>query len=70
MTRVLVKPLKDHAIPKPNGKALAPEGEIVELGGFWRRRERDGDVEILPAPQPKAEKSAKKPVDKPASKEA
>ena len=48
--------MKIFAIPRPGvrvrhpdtGRALLPQGEEVERGGYWLRRAKDGDITIQP----------------------
>lgn len=53
--KVFVKPGPGLIVPKPDGKPLAPAGELVDRSDWWLRRERDGDVTIT-ANAPKAPK--------------
>lgn len=59
MNKMFARPSPGMIVPKPDGGSLAPEGELVEMSGWWLRRERDGDV-TLTANAPRAPaKSAK-----------
>lgn len=51
--KMFAKPRPGMLVPKPDGKNLAPEGELVAPSDWWLRRERDGDV-TLTANAPKA----------------
>lgn len=48
-----LKPVAGRAVRDPAKGALLPEeGMDIELDAFWRRRLRDGDVEIVTLDQP------------------
>jgi hypothetical protein len=50
-----VKPLKDLLVRMPDTMTPLPEdGAEVEWNTYWRRRVRDGSVEIVPTSGPKA----------------
>lgn len=61
MTRSLITPTKGRLVPKPDGTALADDGELLEVTGWWRRREADGDVNIVAKDTPKGRKAPVKP---------
>ncbi len=41
-----IRPAEGKSCPKPDGSPLAEDGEELAVTGYWRRRERDGDVII------------------------
>lgn len=51
---------RQHLTPAPGlvvrdpatGKALPPEGAMVPINSYWRRRLADGDVTAAPAAKP------------------
>ncbi len=53
-----LKPRDGLKVRKPSGPLLDPEGEPVLMDTYWRRRLRDGDVEIVP---PATSKKTKEP---------
>lgn len=46
--KAILKPKKGYKIRRPDTKTfLAESGEKIKLDSFWRRRIKDGDVEVL-----------------------
>ncbi|EHW6509073.1 DUF2635 domain-containing protein, partial [Salmonella enterica] len=37
-------------VRRPDGAHLSPEGERLDVGAYWRRREAEGDVVIADIP--------------------
>lgn len=61
-----VKPRNDLLVRFPRSYAILPEiGGVVPWvgsdGRYWRRRFRDGDVEIATQPKPEKEEKVPKP---------
>lgn len=43
--KIFLKPKDGLKVPRPDsGRALNPEGELLEHSTYWRRRLADGDV--------------------------
>jgi hypothetical protein len=60
--QIYVVPREGLMVPDPAARGsspqvrLPPEGKLVEDAPYWRKRHRDGDIEIRePAPAPTAE---------------
>lgn len=55
MNRIFVKPVNPDAVlyDPTTKRKLRPEGDEFLDDHFWRRRERDGEVTIKPADEPK-----------------
>jgi len=48
--KTLIKPKEGLKLLNPfTGRILSAEGELVDLSTYWRRRIKDGDVEIVEA---------------------
>ncbi|AXD31989.1 DUF2635 domain-containing protein [Salmonella enterica subsp. enterica serovar Braenderup] len=51
MEQKLIKPARENVrVRRPDGAHLSPEGERLDVGAYWRRREAEGDVVIADIP--------------------
>lgn len=48
MARKRLKPQEGYKLAKPEGGWLHPEGEVVEMSEYWRRRLRTGEAVEVP----------------------
>ena len=58
MAIVKVVPKANTPVFHPDGRPLAPDGEIVERTSYWLRRERDCDVTLTDTTVPSPDSGA------------
>ncbi|KJZ09489.1 hypothetical protein TW85_21985 [Marinomonas sp. S3726] len=61
VNKVRIKPLEGMQVRKQNGQILNPDGELVILNSYYRRRLKDGD--LLLVEDKKAAKAAAKKIE-------
>ncbi|CAD6177781.1 hypothetical protein AOY57_05430 [Escherichia coli] len=63
MSKKWIRPARDGVlVRRPDGTHLSLQGEALDVGAYWRRREAEGDVVItaIPADTSAPEKTKRK----------